>query len=138
MAKANGYYNFMENKLALGKNGTHLVHAGAAGGATWAVGHYGGVEIISENWYSPFIGALAGLGMSITVRYLLVGGNDEKTMDLVLEKLEQDSKGRKMTADQRKRLAKVVLELKQAKKDSDKAEVEEEEEELDELIGNFG
>lgn len=135
---ANGYYNFLENKCGLGKNGTHLVHAGAAGGATWAAGKYGGVEIISENWYSPFIGALAGLGMSITVRYLLVGGNDEKTMDLVLEKLEQDSKGRKMTTAQRKRLAKVVVELKQAKKDSDEAEVRDEEEQLDELTEALG
>lgn len=138
MAKANGYYNFMENKMGLGKNGTHLVHAGAAGGATWAAGHYGGVEIISENWYAPFIGALAGLGLSMTVRYLLVGGNDEKTLDLVLEKIEQDTKGRKMTNAQRKRLSKVVGELKLAGRESEKDQVKEEEEQLDELTEALG
>jgi len=135
---ANGYYNFLENKCGLGKNGTHLVHAGAAGGATWAAGHYGGIEVISGNWYAPFIGALAGLGMSITVRYLLVGGNDEKTMDLVLEKLEQDSKGREMTTAQRKRLKKVIGELKQAKKDDDESKIRKEEEKMDGLVENFG
>lgn len=55
-----GYYNFMEGSMGLGKNGTHAVHSGVAGGATWAVGQYGGVEMISGTWWAPFAGAFAG------------------------------------------------------------------------------
>ena len=127
---ANAYYNFLENKAGLGKNGTHIAHSAAAGGATWAAGKYGGIEMIQDNWYSPFIGALAGLGMSITVRYLLVGGDEEKSMDLVLEKIEQDSKGRAWTSDQRKRLAKVIGEVKA----NAPKEIENEERELEDAV----
>lgn len=134
----NAYYNFMENKAGLGKNGTHLVHAGAAGGATWAAGHYGGVEIISGNWYAPFVGALAGLGMSITVRYLLVGGSDAKSVDLALEKVEQDLKGRKMTADQRKRLSKVLGEFTQAGRQAENEKDRQEDDKLVELTEALG
>jgi len=119
---ANAYYNFLENRAGLGKNGTHLVHAGAAGGATWAAGKYGGVEMIQDNWYAPFVGGLAGLGMSVTVRYLLLGGSEEKSVDLALEKIEQDLKGRKMTSAQRMRLAKIVVEIRKVKGQDDDGE----------------
>lgn len=138
MAKVNPYYNFMENTAGLGRNGTHLVHAGAAGGATWAAGKYGGIEMISENWYAPFIGAFAGLGLSLTVRYLVVGGNDEKSVDLALEHLRRDLDGREITADQRKRIAKVIGEFKAAGKANEKNKIKEEEEELDELTEALG
>lgn len=132
--KANPYYNFMENTCGLGRNGTHLVHAGAAGGVTWAAGKYGGIEMISENWYAPFIGAFAGLGLSLTVRYLVVGGNDEKSVDLALEHLRRDLDGREMTTDQRKRVVKLIAEFKSAGEANDASQ---DEEKLEELFANF-
>ena len=135
MAKANTYYNFMENTAGLGRNGTHLVHAGAAGGVTWAAGKYGGIEMISENWYAPFVGAFAGLGLSMTVRYLVVGGNDVKSVDLAIEHLRRDLDGSTMTTDQKKRVAKLIAEFKAAGEAND---AKNDEDEVDGLLANFG
>ena len=84
------YYNFMEGTLGLGRNGTHLVHAGVAGAGTFAVGKYAGVEAISSNWWAPIAGAFAGLGLSLTARALLV--NDQAEFSLIKSAMERDLK----------------------------------------------
>lgn len=109
MSAATKYYNFMEGSLGLGKNGTHLAHAGIAGGATWALGEYGGIEQISNNWWAPFAGAFAGLGLSITARALLV--DDGVTVELVKESLKRDLSGRKLTEDQQDELSALLSEV---------------------------
>ena len=110
---ATKYYNFMENSVGLGRNGTHLAHAGVAGGATWAAGKYGGIDVIADNWWSPFAGAFAGLGLSITARALLV--NDEVQFDLLMKRIQQDKdSGIKLTKTQQERLEKLVSEFESA------------------------
>jgi hypothetical protein len=133
--KANPYYNFMENTCGLGRNGTHLVHAGAVGGATFALGKYGDIGVISSNWWAPFVGAFGGLGLSMTVRYLLVGGNDEKSVEMALEHLRSDLKGRKLTKNQIMRLQKLIPAFKDAGRQN---EIENEERELDDLAQALG
>jgi hypothetical protein len=82
------YHNFMENTVGLGVNGTHVAHASVAGGATWAAGQYAGIEVIADNWWSPFAAAFAGLGLSITARALMV--DDEAQINLLEERMRQD------------------------------------------------
>jgi hypothetical protein len=105
-----GYYNFMEGSMGLGKNGTHAVHAGVAGGATWAVGQYGGVEMISGTWWAPFAGAFAGLGLSLTARMLLV--NDEVSSQLVAASVERELKGKRINAATRAEIADLLVDIK--------------------------
>ena len=103
------YHNFMENSLGLGRNGTHLVHAGIAGGATWALGEYGGVTVISDNWWAPFAGAFAGLGLSVVARSLMV--NDEAKVGLALSTFEREIKNKKLTKDQQKTAYELFVKL---------------------------
>jgi hypothetical protein len=109
---AAGYYNFMENTLGLGKNGTHLAHAGVAGGATWAAGKYANIDVIANNWWAPFAGAFAGLGLSLTARALLV--DDEVQVDLVMKSIKKDLKGRKLTDKQKGEMEVLIAEFTSA------------------------
>ena len=105
-----GYYNFMEGSLGLGKNGTHAVHAGVAGAGTWAVGQYGGVEMISGTWWAPFAGAFAGLGLSLTARMLLV--DDEVSSQLIAASVERELKGKRINEQTRKEISEMLVEIK--------------------------
>lgn len=107
-----GYYNFMEGSLGLGKNGTHAVHAGVAGGATWAVGQYGGVEMISGTWWAPFAGAFAGLGLSLTARMLLV--NEEVSSQLIAASVERELKGKRINEATKKEIRDLLSQIEKA------------------------
>ena len=131
MSAATKYYNFMEGSLGLGKNGTHLAHAGIAGGATWALGEYGGIEQISSNWWAPFAGAFAGLGLSITARALLV--DDGVTVELVKESLKRDLKGRKLSKTQREELSALMVEVTGAAESNKKKKKNKNRDVLDDL-----
>lgn len=109
MSGATKYYNFMENSLGLGRNGTHLAHAGVAGGATWAAGKYGKIDVITDNWWSPFAGAFAGLGLSITARALLV--DDEVQIDLLRKRIKQDLASVKLSETDSLQLQALVSEF---------------------------
>lgn len=90
MGAAVTYYNFMENTIGLGPTGTHLIHAGAAGGVTYAVGRYGGVSVIADNWWAPFAGAFAGLGLSVLARWM--ASTEEFNLEMLDRRLEKDMK----------------------------------------------
>ena len=105
-----GYYNFMEGSMGLGVNGVHAVHATAAGGATWAAGQYGGVEMIANTWWAPFAGAFAGLGLSLTARMLLV--NEEVSSQLIAASVERELKGKRINEATRKEIAGMLVDIK--------------------------
>lgn len=107
-----GYYNFMEGSLALGKNGTHAVHAGVAGGATWAAGQYGGVEMISGTWWAPFAGAFAGLGLSLTARMLLV--DEDVSSQLIAASVERELKGKRINDATKKEITDLLSQVEKA------------------------
>jgi len=107
-----GYYNFMEGSCGLGKNGTHAVHAGVAGGATWAVGQYGGVEMISGTWWAPFAGAFAGLGLSLTARTLLV--NVDVSSQLIAASVERELKSKRINDKTKKEIRDLLSQIEKA------------------------
>jgi len=109
---AYGYYNFMEGSLGLGKNGTHAVHAGAAGAGTFAVGKYAGVEMIANNWWAPFAGAFAGLGLSMTARKLLV--DEGVSSQLIAASVERELKAGRINDKTKKEIRRLLAEVKDA------------------------
>lgn len=109
-----GYYNFMEGSLGFGKNGTHAVHAGAAGAGTWAVGKYAGVEMIANNWWAPFAGGFAGLGLSMTVRMLLV--DEGVSSQLIAASVKRELDGKRIDASTRAEIIKILAVVEDAEK----------------------
>ena len=132
-SSAPAYHNFMESTLGLGRNGTHLVHGAAAGGLTWAAGKYGGVQVIQDNWYSPFIGALVGLGLSAIVRWIVM--DDARSIDLALSEFKRATKDCEWTEDQWEILLDLQPEFESAaNRRRDELEAKESEDEAKDLI----
>jgi hypothetical protein len=118
-----GYWGFMENTAGLGSTGTHIAHGSVAGAGTWAAGQYGGVEMISDRWWAPFAGGLAGLGLSIAAKYLMV--DDNVKVAILEQKIRKDLASVTLTPAQARRLKAVMRELT-ALEDAHEEEEEEE------------
>lgn len=78
---AKGSY-FVEDTLGLGRNGKRLAVGVGTGAGTWAAGHYGGVEIISENMPVAIgVTVVAGVAGTVLMDHLMIDAEQQALMD---------------------------------------------------------
>lgn len=78
---AKGSY-FVEDTLGLGRNGKRLAVGVGTGAGTWAVGHYGGVEVINNNMpVAVGAGVVAGVIGTALMDQLMIDAQQQALLD---------------------------------------------------------